>query len=87
MAWCWLRSRSLFIWFQRRNTSLNADHLRGGSSSARAALVLLMLWTMLPVRRSQREPLIAGCSEVDPVGSLAQSNAALTVSPIFLQGS
>src|SRR5215208_6261688 len=29
---------------------------------------------------------IAGCSEVDPAGSLAQSKAALTVSPIFLQG-
>ena len=30
--------------------------------------------------------LIAGCSEVD-LGSLAQSNAALKVSPIFPQGS
>ncbi len=43
--------------FHRRNTSLKADHLRGGSSSARSALVQIMLSTMLLVRRSQREPL------------------------------
>src|SRR5215217_8617772 len=35
--------------------------------------------------RQRCEYLIAGCSEVDP-GSLAQSNAALKVSPIFPQG-
>src|SRR5215204_1227086 len=45
------------IGFQSRNTSLNADHLRGGSSSASSSLVLLMLSSMLPVPRSQREPL------------------------------
>src|SRR5215216_5356732 len=69
--------------------------MQGGEARARLgdvlhrpgwALLLGALAIAAPFLLITLGELIAGCSEVDP-GSLAQSNAALKVSPIFPQGS